>query len=301
MTLVQFLKLENSMMDKRIGVVINDAGAANQIISLLIANNVKNLRVYAAGPGEKLWLAAFNSDAALSSMNDVLDWAEILLTGTGWATQIEKQALYKAINRGMPCVAYLDHWSNYVERLTYQNEVLKPSSIWVADPQAKALAEAAFSDVYVEQVPNYYLENEVKKISKVPERSETALYICEPVRANGRVSVRLTKAPMMLAISKIQLGYLGPISKLIVRPHPSQDIKDFDFLKELKLNFKVSISQDTSLHDEIGMSLNVIGYHSFALVIAHHSGRKIFCSAPLNTAPSIIPNIEFKYLRDMAT
>jgi|GEM_PF-6101600 len=301
MTSVPFLKLKKSMMDKRIGVVINDAGAANQIISLLIANKVKNLRVYAAGPGKKLWLTAFNSDGALSSINDVLDWAEILLTGTGWATQTEKQALYKAINRGMPCIAYLDHWSNYVERLTYQNKVLKPSWIWVADSQAKALAEAAFSDVYVEWVPNYYLENEVKKISKVPERSETALYICEPVRENGRVSVQATKAPIMLAISKIQRGYLGPISKLIVRPHPSQCIKDFDFLKDLKLNFKITISKGTSLHDEIGESLNVIGYHSFALVVAYHSGRKIFCSAPLNTASSIIPNIEFKYLRDMVT
>jgi hypothetical protein len=299
MTLTPLLKLEDIMMNKRIGVVINDAGAANQIISLLTANNIKNLRVYATGPGAKLWSEVFKSYTSLSSISEVLDWAEISLIGTGWATQTEKKALFKAIKKGIPCIAYFDHWSNYAERLQYHNEVMKPSTIWVADVSAKTLAETTFPDVYVEQVPNYYLANEVKKISKVSETSHTALYICEPIRENGLVSFSLTKAPIVYAISKIKHGYLGSVKKLIIRPHPSQSIEEFDFLNQMKLNFKISISWDTSLYNDISESLNVIGYHSFALVIAHMSGRKIFCSAPLNAVCSEIPFVELNYLRDM--
>ena len=83
----------------------------------------------------------------------------MLISGTGWQSDLEHRARLLAHQLGIPSIAVLDHWSNYCERFRREGVEVLPDALWVADEEAAALATAAFPNVPVVQLPNHWLES----------------------------------------------------------------------------------------------------------------------------------------------
>ena len=257
------------------------------------------MSVFASGPAREIWSKSFGQSMFCDDINKTIDWADIILAGTGWSTNIEKKAIYLAQKLNKPCIAYFDHWTNYGQRLSWNGLQLTPSVIWVSDKEAKHLAQQNYPDIPIEQVPNVYLLNEANKIKPIKSNVSNALYICEPIMKDGAISSTLTLKPIYFTLSRIEEGLLGNITSLILRPHPSQTKQDFSELFENSTSFKIEISEGQNLSEDISVSSLIIGYHSFALVIAAAAKRQVYCSAPKGWRNSALKLPNLNYLRDL--
>ena len=106
-------------------VVCHDAGAANIVIAGLLATGRSDWRAYMRGPAETLWKVAYPEIAPRERLESTLQGAGLVVTGTGWASDIEHQARRLARSRGVRSVAVIDHWVNYAERFVRSGEVEK--------------------------------------------------------------------------------------------------------------------------------------------------------------------------------
>ena len=292
------IRLEDVCKTRKLGVVLHDSGAANQVLSLLFANNVHNFLIYASGPARKICESFNRSQKFYTDINHVVNASDVLMIGTGWSSQTELSALAHALIKKKKTVTFFDHWSNYEQRLNYKGVDLKPSTIWVSDDYAYQIAKNYYPTIHVEKVPNYYLANEVHQIGPIPENCDTALYLCEPIVVNKIADPILSQAPLRYAISRLNTDPTLLPTELIIRPHPSQQETEFSWINDLSCKFRISISKSTSLHQDISACSNVFGYNTYALVIAHSAMRQVFCSAPPKFPQSLIPLKELIYLRD---
>ena len=81
-----------------------------------------------------------------------IDWKEVsrVITSTGWQTTFEVDAVKVAKNKGIYVVSYLDHWANYTSRFLIDGNLHLPNEIWVADNEAKLIAEKEFYNKPIE-------------------------------------------------------------------------------------------------------------------------------------------------------
>ena len=128
---------------KKFAVVCNDAGGANLIIAWLKKRNL-NVRPLVTGPARRLWKAAYPNSIIFNSLEEALDGTNFLIAGTGWASDLEFQAIKYAKLRNIYSIAVLDHWVNYQDRFVRCNITIYPNEIWVTDEYAYRLAVEEF-------------------------------------------------------------------------------------------------------------------------------------------------------------
>jgi hypothetical protein len=292
------LGLDRFKSFRSIGLCLHDAGAANQIIALLKRNEPREMYAYAEGPAKKLWEQAFGSQRFCKNIREVIDKVELVLVGTGWASEIEKRGIFEAKKRGKICLAYFDHWTNYDQRLRWRGIELKPDAIWVSDLEARKIAKGIYPDIPVVEVPNFYIAQQVSEITSVPVFDNTALYLCEPILIDGVPRKDLMIEPIRFALNQIEQGHLGPISTCVLRLHPSQSPEELAVVTAQPYDFSIEISSGMALEKDISRSSVVIGYHTYALMVASAAGRTVFCSAPPGWINSQLMSSNLRYLRD---
>jgi len=141
-----------------LAVVAHDAGGANQIIAVLQSNGGSDgIRAYMDGPALGLWQRAFPAHTLSRTLEEALEGCCFLLTGSGWASELEFNAIDLACNLGLHTVAVLDHWTNYDQRFIRHKKVVCPHEFWVVDCYAHTIATIAFPNKSIRQIPDYYL------------------------------------------------------------------------------------------------------------------------------------------------
>ena len=124
-------------LQEPLAIVCHDAGATNYILAWLHfyskANQGKsiNWRLVLQGPALRIWRD--NPIVGVTLVPDVkiaLNGARALLSGTGWATDLEMGARETASILGVPSIAVLDHWVNYKERFIRGQVLSLPQQIW---------------------------------------------------------------------------------------------------------------------------------------------------------------------------
>ena len=154
------------------------------MIAGLLETGRSDWRAYMRGPAEKLWQSAYPGVALSDTLDSTLEEVELLVTGTGWGSDIEHEARSLAKSRGIRSVAVIDHWVNYAERFVRHGETVWPDEFWVTDDYAMEIAKHAFPGQAVFQVPNRYVESQLRTIEQVGEASTPELlYVLEPIRS----------------------------------------------------------------------------------------------------------------------
>ena len=283
---------------KKIGIVCNDAGGANQIASLFYSiNRVPNL-VIAKGPAEKIWKSFFPK--CIINNFDLKNIAELdyLITGTGWETEIEIEAIISAKNAQVYCIAVLDHWTGYPERFKYKDgRSYLPNEIWVNDHYAKDIANKLFKDSLIKQMPDYYCQIQVQKINPINNLTPNQiLYILEPIASKWGDGRAGEFQALDYFFNTLKYFKFPENLKILLRPHPSE--QKSKYLKYLSMHNRVKISSG-SLSEDISESRWVFGAQSYAMYIALQAKRTVISSLPPCAPNCVLPHKEIKHIKDL--
>jgi len=253
------------------------------------------------------------------TLEEALAGAHVLISGTGWASDLEHRARRLARQRGIPSVAVLDHWANYSERFQRGDEEQLPDALWVADAEAAALAITAFPDLPVLQLPNHWLEGlcsavQAIRISDAGDRqprlpARRLLYLLEPIRQPWHQSPGgpseagefqglrywLRQLPRLT-----KQGWVAPqheLEALALRPHPSDPAGKYDALiAEAAATWPIQLDRASTLAEALSWADAAFGCETQALVAAMACKLPAFSTAPPWTPPCRLPQATLLHL-----
>ena len=279
-------------------VVAHDAGAANQLIHWLRAGDIaaKGFRFSWHGPALDLASAAGLAVNNVS-VSEALSGADILIAGTGWATDIEKQAMNAAICAGIPTCAVFDHWVNYSERLNFAGKQLPVRKILVADEYALNIAIKGFPDILIQQLPDRYLRAQVGNIDPLPAVARHVLFLMEPVRTSWPGTDRSGELLAFNYFYERRFLLESDMNcPILIRPHPSDAAGKYQ--PSLAMYPHMEIDNSVSLASQISAARVVVGLQSYAMVVALAAGRRVISALPPQAPPAVLPQQGIEYLRD---
>lgn len=282
--------MPNSPIDslpRPLAVVVHDAGAANMIAAWAAAAETPPERVVAAGPAASIWRSRFGGGTALSDDPEAIDGMATILSGTGWASDLEHRARIAAAQAEIHSVAVIDHWVNYAMRFEREGRDQLPDTIWVGDEDAATIARAQFPDLTVERHPNLYLADQARDAGPVPNSGDV-LILLEPARSNwGKDQPGEFQALDYLIGRRDAVG-IPSDTPIRIRPHPSDPPGKY----EAWIAAHPGAALDTS--PDMGSALAparwVAGMNSAGLVIALEAGRTVISTLPPHAPPCVLPH-----------
>lgn len=267
-------------------VVSNDAGGAEILSSWLLREGLDQVSCVLDGPALRVFERKLGAVPRVS-LQEGMARADSLLCGTGWQSTLEFDAIALAGERGLPSIAWLDHWVNYRERFERAERTVLPGEIWVGDEFALARARELFPGTRVTLAGNPYFEDVRAESRRFPPRPATGpatvLYVCEPVRND------VYDEHQALAFFLQRLSDLGvPVERVIVRPHPCDPAGKYAWALA-SAQARVEIGGLRSLMEEIAVADIVVGLQSMAMVIGVLAGRRVISCIPPGGAPCVLP------------
>lgn len=291
----------SSLVNKPISVVCNDAGAANLIIHFLKHTKTNYLKPYMEGPAAKIWNDIFPKTPIMKSLDHAINKSEIIITGTGWQTDLEFNARLKASKKNIWSIAVIDHWVNYENRFTRKKITVLPDEIWVFDKYAQKIANDSFLNTNVMLKKNYYLNSMVKLSKKNSQLKEhILLYLTEPIRDKWAKDIDGEFQALNFFFDNIEKLKLPDKYQLVVRLHPSEKISKYNqWFKNRGLKFILDANKDIST--SIGKAAWVVGCQTYAMVIAIESGKKVYSSLPPWAPNCLLPHKEIIHLKKLSS
>jgi len=300
-----------------VAVCAHDAGAASHMAAWLAPLQPK-LRLCLAGPAKALFSNQLGaSTGSFPTMEEALAGAQILISGSGWASDHEHQARRLARQRGIPSVAVLDHWLNYRERFQRGGEEQLPDALWVADAEAATLASATFPTLPVVQLPNHWLESLCSTVQELRSKTDPQprrparrlLYLLEPIRvpwsqgpagASEAGEIQGLRYWLQQLPRLIEQGWVAPqhaLEALALRPHPSEPAGKYDVLiAEASRTWPVQLDTAPSLAAALAWADAAFGCETQALVAAMACHLPAFSTVPWWAPPCRLPQVSLHHL-----
>lgn len=293
----------SQLPEASVAVCAHDAGAASHMAAWL-APLEPQLRLFLAGPAEPLFRARLGAaTSSYPTLEELLGGAQVLISGTSWASDLEHRARRLARQRGIPSVAVLDHWLNYRERFQREGDEQLPDALWVADAEAAALATAAFPNVPVLQLPNHWLEGLCRTVQTLrssaagnpqPRRpARRLLYLLEPIRvpwsqgpggASESGEIQGLRYLLKQLPHLIEQGWVAPqheLEALALRPHPSEPVGKYDALiAEAATSWPIQLDRAPALAEALAWADAAFGCETQALVAAMACNLPAFTTVP---------------------
>ncbi|MEM9381274.1 MAG: hypothetical protein AAGB93_15080 [Planctomycetota bacterium] len=265
-----------------VAVVCNDFGGAQTIVPW--ARERGDAVLFVTGPAARLVERLPGSTGAerAATLDAALDRADWVLTGTGWQTDLEHRARIAARERGLPSVAWLDHWVHYAERFARDGEVVWPDAFWVSDAEAEAEAGRCFSPERVRLVESPFHRAQREELLRV-EKGPTTLLLMEPVRADwGRPGPGELQALDHLWATR------PPEPPVRLRPHPAEEEGKYDAW--IAAHPGVDLDRSPDLVSALKGAGTVYGLESTALVWAGEAGFRVATILPPWAPPCRLPH-----------
>lgn len=279
--------------------VCHDAGAANLLFAWIAASGrAADCLPVLDGPAKSLWEKHFPERLLSQVLEDAIGSAAAVITGTGWASDLEHRARKLAQAARLPSIAVVDHWTNYRQRFVRKGETILPDTIWVADEDALAEACRAIPEVPARMLPNHYLATESQRIAPLSRAVSALLYVLEPMRDDwGRGEPGEFQA-LDYAMAHFERAGVPPGTVIRLRPHPSDRTDKYDNWIARQDPARVSLDTAPDLAAAIGAARYVAGCQSFAMVVALAAGRRVICTLPPWAPPCVLPQRDIVHLKD---
>jgi hypothetical protein len=288
-----------------IAVVCNDAGSAEIISSWVISQKEEYLLVL-DGPAVNIFSRKIKNIRILP-LDIALKKADWLVTGTSIFSSLEKDAIAWSKLLNIKSVTFLDHWANYSERFTVDQNQVFPDEIWVGDSYALEIAKKTFPNIKVIFQENAYFKS-IENASKIlkskacyDENNKYILYLCSPVAEHAKLIYGDEKywgydehdriRYFMENLYKLKANS----SNVILRPHPSENPKKYRWAID-EFEPSVSISNSKTLLEQVIESEVVVGCNSMGLTIAIIAGKRAVSSLAPDDANCTIPMKELEHL-----
>jgi hypothetical protein len=301
-------------------VVACDAGASAHIAAWLAP--CPSLGKYCLdGPAVGIFEAAFEASIDRRySLSQVICGSELVITGTGWSSDLEHRARVFAKELGIPSVAVLDHWCNYRDRFRRDGEEQLPDAFWVADRESFAIATVTFPNIPVLQLPNYWLDalrSKVEALRRIHNRqprrpARRLLYLLEPIRvpwsqgpsaASEAGEIQGLRYWLQQLPHLIEQGWVAPqceLEALALRPHPSEPVGKYDALiAEATSSWPIQLDRAPALAEALAWADAAFGCETQALVTAMACNLPAFSTVPPWAPPCRLPQAELHHLSQL--
>jgi hypothetical protein len=292
---------------EHVAIVSHDAGGAEILSSWLKRTNCL-ASVVVAGPAEKIFRRKC-PQANFMKLDEALIKSSWVLSGTGWQSNFELQAISKARNLGIKTVAFLDHWVNYRERFEENGYIVLPDEIWVGDTEAERIASNLFDQTPVLLKLNPYFEDIVEEIEVIqqfkakPKKTEV-LYVCEPIgdkalkeHGNERHFGYHEHDALRFFLKNIS-ALCQPIDTITIRPHPSDPEDKYQWARNVA-GLPVQFGGKKTLLEETLDSTIVVGCESMAMVVGLLAKKRVISTIPPGGPPCRLPHLDIENLQQL--
>lgn len=286
-----------------LALVCHDAGAANLIFAWVrAAVEPGNLdwRVFAQGPALRLWEQGGVPGVCLcASLDEALDGTATVVSGTGWASDLEHEARKAAQARGLLSLGVIDHWVNYPARFVRHGETVWPDRFVVTDEHAEREAQRCFPDQTVLRYLNLYLQEQVAAIAPCAQASEI-LYVLEPLRGDWTGETPGEFQALDFFIRHLDCITAEQNCPIRLRPHPSDPPGKYADWIAMQKGRDIALDTRVSLAEAISHARWVVGAETFAMVVALAAGRRVFSTLPPWGHRCRLPHPLITHLRDFS-
>lgn len=303
----------------RVALVAHDAGGAN-FLAALFRRNIEHFEwvIVAEGPAAAIFNHVSSNHERVESSVDGLaarfaaTRPDVVITGTGWQSLLERNGIQAARQLGIPVASVLDHWVNYRQRFGTAESWrdFLPDQVLVGDAYALDLARAeGFPESILGVVENPYLEEFSSRVSKIErccadDGQLRVLFLGEPLVVTFAEEYRQdNRYPLDVAVHDVAVQIVTmilshPAARLVVRAHPSEDASRYDFLENCSDPSRVEFhaAADLPLEREFSDADIVVGMSSMALLAAGAAGCRVIAYLP-EGAGSGLPHAEIMLCR----
>ena len=260
---------------KRIGVAAHDAGGAEQI-SWLLRNLPQKVRAFIDGPAKRIFKNSGIMFERVDLLSEIMD-CDLVITGSGWMSQLEVTAISQAKLREIPCVTVLDHWVNYLERFGGDGGS-QPQILAVTNSVALQIAQEKFPNKVVWLLPDFQIVGYREAMNHVKRAPNSALILLEPNASSNSMFSINDELIENLVESAISLKRVRGLRSVVIRLHPSQVDDQLLATKLKEFLGEVEISKSALLLEDLEISAVVLGLSSYALYISVMCGIDTYSS-----------------------
>jgi hypothetical protein len=217
--------IKNLLINKKILTVSHDIGGANIIKNYLEHYNIKS-KFYLKGPAVNIFKKKTNT----SLLNNIKN-ADIVITGTGWQTNIEYEAIKISKKLNKICITFLDHWTNYKKRFIRNRLLVYPSIIVVFDHESELNIKKIFRrKIKILRVKNFYFKNFIKKVKEKKILPKSILYLSSNYDEALKKDIDLILLKKF--IKKINKSKKFRNYYIDIKPHPTENFAKYLELKK---------------------------------------------------------------------
>ena len=292
----------------RVAIVSHDAGGA-EILSSWLLRSDDLCSVVLDGPAIGIFdRKCFGAEKL--TLNEAITKCDWVLCGTGWASNLERNAIKFGRQQGKKTVAFLDHWGNYKERFeNADGSVILPDEIWVGDEQAQRIAVATFLNTPVKLKINPYFEDLRSEIAKIKNYKSstskvTILYVCEPIREHAYLKYGNERhwgytEEDALKYFLENIGSLNlNITNITIRPHPSENPEKYQWAETLAPVLIRFGGAKSLMHETVEADV-VIGCESMAMVVGLLAGKRVISCIPPGGKPCQLHHSEIEHMHNL--
>jgi len=267
---------------KNIVFVISDPGSANIILSIIKKFKLKKINFFFSNLYAKKYFIIYKDKfLEIHSLKDLIkkNYFDLAVIGTGYPPKYIHLANYFK-NYKILTVAILDHWLNFLCKFKKNKSFFKPDCILMTHKINYRL-DNFFKDIKIFNIKNYYLEQQIREIKKIKKTKYDCCYVSDTASyiVNAKVRKKLIVDSMT---SFIALVKKLKINKVLIRPHPKDDLDGFkNMIKRIAKNKEYNddnlvISKSKNISKDIGFSNSIFGMKSFGLFIALKVKKNVY-------------------------
>lgn len=287
----------------KMAIVAHDAGAANHIIHWYLSGDLDGyiLNLFLYGPA-KIIADNLGVPCKDEGFCEGIDQCDVLLSGTGWATDIERKAVHYAIKQNKTVYSVFDHWENYQTRLLFRGEMLKPTQIWVTDRYAREMVDNFFVDIACIIKKNRYLDYISRGVSLSDKQPGITIvtFVMEPIRDRWPEINGIGEFVSFDYFMRLSGTLTEDFLQIAIRPHPSDPKGKYAHLERSSEAFSITVESDIPLEEQLSGSDLVVGIQSYALVIALAAGKKVMSAIPEYAPTCSLPHEGIIHLKELS-
>lgn len=289
----------NKFRAEPIGIVCHDAGGANQVISFIKRNPQYKFIPYMQGPAIRIWESEFPAIKMSESLEHLIDASSLLISGTGWASNLEHEARKLARQKLIYSITLLDHWTAFYNRFIYDNELILPDEIWVVDKYALKIAKDVFKSTRLKLISDYFSLDQLEKITPIHlVQKDSLLYLLEPTASCWGNELPGEFQALEYFFGVIDKLKLPKSVKIYLRPHPSESFDKYFKYTGPASGYEV-VLDNGSLSEAISRSYWVVGCQTYAMTLALLANRRVYCSLPPWAERCNLPHEGLIFIKDM--
>ena len=277
-----------------------DAGGGNVLAHLINGLGI-NATYIIGGPSVEIYSARFPN---LSTHNSKTLNAEtdLLISSTGWQSTYEFEVMKSALERGIPVIAVMDHWVNYVERFKRAGESITPTYFLAFDDTSEDRIRERFRDPRILRSKNYYLEDVRRELEMLTSKScgewkYDILFISEPLSRHQQYSDWDEHDALQLLSNTLSESELINL-RVAIKLHPTEISEKYTYLTEKEFP-NLSILADIRLEECLSSSKIITGCHSMALYVAYYCNKEVLACLPPGKSP-MIPGIQIRNIKSLS-